>query len=66
MHTFLSYKQTGLDKEILKKELIIIKNIIEKTFNSIYIYLFDELENKTPELLINKLKQEINKSDLVI
>lgn len=66
MQIFLSYKQTGLDKEYLKNELVFIKNIIKNTWNSIYIYFFDELKNETPKLLIEKFKQEIKKSDLVI
>ena len=61
MHTFLSYKQTGLDKESLENELDYIKNIVENTWNSIYIYFFDELKNEKPNILIEKFKQEIKK-----
>ncbi|MDP2090518.1 MAG: hypothetical protein Q8K30_02870 [Candidatus Gracilibacteria bacterium] len=66
MQIFLSYKQTGLDKKNLKKELSSIKKIIENTNNEVYIYLFEELIDENPIKLVKLFKQKIKKSNLVI
>lgn len=66
MKIFLSYKHTGINKKILKKELEFIKEIIEKTNNEVYIYYFDEIIDETPHKLLETFKNEIKKSDLVI
>jgi len=66
MKIFLSYKQTWIYKQELTKDLNYIKNIIENTWNDVYIYYLDKKEVKKPKNIINKVKQEIEKSDLVI
>lgn len=66
MNIFLSYKQTGLDKAVLKKELESIKKIIENTNNNVYIYFFEELIDESPNNLMKLFKEKIKESDLVI
>lgn len=66
MQIFLSYKQSGLEKNILNNELNYIKNIIENTWNSIYIYYFEEQESNNSKTILDIIKKEIHKSDLVI
>ncbi|MDD2870726.1 MAG: hypothetical protein PHS49_01950 [Candidatus Gracilibacteria bacterium] len=66
MQIFLSYKQSDLEKNILNNELNYIKNIIENTGNSIYIYYFEEQESNNSKTILDIIKKEIHKSDLVI
>lgn len=66
MQIFLSYKQSDLEKNILNNELNYIKNIIENTWNSIYIYYFEEQESNNSKTILDIIKKEIHKSDLVI
>lgn len=65
MKIFLSYKQSWVDSNILKKELSYFKDKIQEKWDNIFIYYLDkEFENKN-DILIT-VKEEIRKSDIFL
>jgi hypothetical protein len=66
MKIFLSYKQTWLKINKLKLELDFIKDVVSQCWHEIYIHLFEKNKNSSSKYILNKVKLEIEKSDLVL
>lgn len=66
MKIFLSYKQTDIQENILKTELKLLKSIIEKFKNNVFVYYLENSWKIQANEIINTVKDEINKTDLVI
>jgi len=63
---YLSYKQSWIPTEILKKELNYIKNQINKLWEKIFIYYFDSNSNLPPKQLLKNFLLNIKKSNIVL
>jgi|SaaInlV_110m_DNA_1040235.scaffolds.fasta_scaffold05000_2 hypothetical protein len=66
MKIFLSYKQTWLKINKLKLELDFIKDVVSQCWHEIYIHLFEKNKNSSSKYILNKVKLEIEKSDLIL
>ena len=64
---FLSYKQWGLKKSELDKNLGFLREELEKLNYQNFIYYFDnEFENVSPEIINKNAFSEIEKADIIL
>jgi len=64
---FLSYKQWGLEKSELDKNLGFLREELEKLNYQNFIYYFDnEFENVSPEIINKNAFSEIEKADIIL
>ena len=66
MNIYLSYKQSWIEPNILKKELLFIKNSLEKLWHKVFIYYFEEDSSLPADKLNQKFLKNIKKTDLVL
>jgi len=66
MNIYLSYKQSGIDPELLVKELSFLKRKIEETWNKLYVFYFEENSEQAANILNKKFLDKIKESDLVL
>jgi len=66
MKIYLSYKQTWIEENELIKDLNFFKSKVEKTWNNLYIFYFEEERNQKADKLNKKFLEEIGKSDLIL
>jgi len=66
MNIFISYKQTWIDKDILKKELYFLKDNLEKLWHTVFIYYFYKKQELPNYLLNQEFLKNIKKVDLVL
>lgn len=66
MNIFISYKQTWIEKQELEKNLLFLKNKLEKLWHDVFIAYFTEYENMDQKELDNYFLENIKKADLVL
>lgn len=67
MKIFISYQETEIDKKELSNKLNIIRDILDEIWHTSFIYFLDvNSDNETTKEIVNKMKNEISTSDIVI
>lgn len=66
MKIFLSYKQTGIEKDSLKKELQFFRDFFQKKNIKNFIYYFDDDSTQSAKYILKECEKNIDTSDTVI
>jgi len=66
MKIFLSYQQTWVSENDLNHNLWNIRVTLEKMWHEVFVYFFDENNEASADYIIKKVKEEIEKSNLVL
>ena len=67
MRIFLSYKQSWINQIKLSNNLKYIRDILDNLWYDNFIYFFDKKrQDETSESIVDNIKKEIQKSDIVL
>ena len=66
MKIVITYKQTWVEEEELKHNLSFLRKTLEELWHETFIYFLDDNSEKTASYITQKVKEEIEKANVVL